>query len=230
MSTSTPVLQTISITTALLAAGGIATLTLFDVPILQSQPASRSLPSTRWLFSRGSHIFPAAGFICSAGFGILASQALPAPISQISKAIGSQGLRVLGARSGGYILAGLLCLSIGSWTSLVMIPNNFALIQLNAEKHGSRSDASARVLQSSASSSSSKDDAKGRTSLDSVNGKGEANQWTDLSGPQEETPVKSSIEEDEKVREMLGVFGRQNMARAMFMGLGGVVGLLAALA
>lgn len=106
-----------------------------------------------------------------------------------------------------------------------MIPNNFALIKLNAEKGGSRSDESARVLKSF-----SKKESQGRTSLDSVNGKGEANQWTDLSGPQEETPVKSSTEEDEKVREMLGVFGRQNMARAVFMGLGGVVGLFAALA
>lgn len=106
-----------------------------------------------------------------------------------------------------------------------MIPNNFALIKLNADKNGSRSDESARVLKSS-----SKNDGKGRTSLDSVNGKGEANQWTDLSGPQEKTPVKSSAAEDEKVRMMLGVFGRQNMARAVFMGLGGVVGLMAALA
>lgn len=105
-----------------------------------------------------------------------------------------------------------------------MVPNDFALIKLNADKHGSRSDESASVLKSF-----SQNGVKGRTSLDSVNGKGEANQWTDLSGPQEETPMQSSSAEDAKVREMLGVFGRQNMVRAVFMGLGGVVGLLATL-
>lgn len=225
MSTLSPFLQTVSVSTALLAAGGIAILTLFDVPILRSQPASRSLPSTRWLFSRGSHIFPTEGFISSAGFVMLASQTLPVPISKISKVVTSRGLRALRAKSGGYILAGLLCLFIGPWTSFVMAPNNLAIIKLNADKNGSRSDESARVLKSS-----SKNDGKRRKSLDSVNGKGEANQWTDLSGPQEETPMKSSSAEDEKVREMLGVFGRQNMVRAVFMGLGGVVGLLASLA
>lgn len=105
-----------------------------------------------------------------------------------------------------------------------MIPNNFALIKLNADKNGSRSDKSAGVL-----SSYFKDDAKGRTSLDSVNGKGEANQWTDWSGPQGETPEKSSSAEDENLREMLGIFRRQNMVRAIAMGLGGVVGLMTAL-
>ncbi|KAJ4422627.1 hypothetical protein N0V82_002746 [Gnomoniopsis sp. IMI 355080] len=224
MTALTPFLQTVSISSALVAAGGIATLTLFDVPILQSQPASRSLPSTRWLFSRGSHIFPTAAFVSSAGFGVLGFQALPFPPSQLFKAIGSRGIRAIGARSGGYILAGLLCLSIAPWTSMVMIPNNFALIKLNADKNGSRSVKSAAALKSVP-----QDGTRPRTALDSVNGKGEADQWTELSGPQEETLLKSSVAEDEKVREMLGLFGRQNMARAVFMGLGGVVGLWAAL-
>ncbi|KAJ4387866.1 hypothetical protein N0V93_008469 [Gnomoniopsis smithogilvyi] len=224
MSALTPLLQTVSISSALIAAGGIATLTLFDVPILQAQPASRSLPSTRWLFSRGSHIFPTAAFVSGAGFGVLAFQALPIPVSRLFKAIGSQGIRAIGARSGGYIIAGLLCLSIAPWTSIVMIPNNFALIKLNADKMGSRSEKSAEVLNSISSK-----DSRQRTSMDSVNGKGEANQWTDLSGPQEETPVKSTAAEDKKVKEMLELFGRQNMVRAVLMGLGGVVGLWMAL-
>lgn len=219
-----PFFQTISISTALLAAGGIATLTFFDVPILQSQPASRSLPATRWLFSRGSHVFPTAAFVSAAGFGVLGSQALPVPLSQVFKAIASQGIKAIGARSGGYLVAGIFCLSIAPWTSVVMIPNNFALMQLNADKLGSRSAKSAEVLRAT-----SRDDSKQRTSLDSVNGKGEANQWTEFSGPQKKTPVKSTAAEDEKVKEMLGLFGRQNLVRAVLMGLGGVVGLWAAL-
>lgn len=224
MSTLTSFLQTVSISSALIAAGGIATLTLFDVPILQSQPASRSLPSTRWLFSRGSHIFPTAALVSGAGFGVLALRAVPVPISQFFKAIGSRGIGAIGAKSGGYLVAGLLCLSIGPWTSIEMVPNNFAMIKINADKKGSISENSAEVLKSVSQTGSNQ-----RTSLDSVNGEGEANQWTDLSGPQEETPVKSTAAEDEKVREMLGIFGRQNMARAVFIGLGGVMGLWVAL-
>lgn len=53
-------IQITSITTSLLAAGGIAALSLFDIPLLASQPADRALPLVRWLFSRGSHIFPQA--------------------------------------------------------------------------------------------------------------------------------------------------------------------------
>ncbi|KAI1024604.1 hypothetical protein LB503_007175 [Fusarium chuoi] len=60
--------EIISISTALMASGGIATLTFFDVPELQSQPASRSLPSIRWLFSRGSHVFPSASLLSTIGF------------------------------------------------------------------------------------------------------------------------------------------------------------------
>ncbi|ORY07934.1 hypothetical protein BCR34DRAFT_16188 [Clohesyomyces aquaticus] len=63
MSSSSPTtqaLQIIGVSTALMASGGIACLSLFDIPLLSSQPASRSLPQIRWLFSRGSHIFPAA--------------------------------------------------------------------------------------------------------------------------------------------------------------------------
>ena len=57
---TTHAIQTLSVSVSLLAAGGIAGLSLFDVPELQSQPADRALPQIRWLFSRGSHIFPQA--------------------------------------------------------------------------------------------------------------------------------------------------------------------------
>jgi hypothetical protein len=54
------VVQTVAISSALIGAGGIATLSAFDLPIIRSQPADRALPSLRWLFSRGSHVFPTA--------------------------------------------------------------------------------------------------------------------------------------------------------------------------
>lgn len=60
MATLTQAVQVSSIATSLIAAGGIASLSLFDVPELASQPADRALPQIRWLFSRGSHIFPQA--------------------------------------------------------------------------------------------------------------------------------------------------------------------------
>ncbi|KAK0270642.1 hypothetical protein LTR35_010850 [Friedmanniomyces endolithicus] len=75
--TTTAAAQLLSISIALLASGGIASLSLFNVPLLQSQPASRSLPQTRWLFSRGSHTFPQAAFLSSAGFAYLAWTAVP---------------------------------------------------------------------------------------------------------------------------------------------------------
>ena len=52
--------QALSISIALAGAGGIAALSLFDIPEIRSQPADRALPMIRWLFSRGSHIFPQA--------------------------------------------------------------------------------------------------------------------------------------------------------------------------
>lgn len=230
MSALTTILQTTAISTSLLAAGGIATLSLFDVPLLQSQPASRSLPSIRWLFSRGSHIFPTAAFISAAGFSALAVRALPVPPSLLPRLLAGAGVREglrLAARTSGYLAAGLLCISIAPWTTLVMIPNNFALIGMNADKGGSRSERSAGVLTASGTSAGREG---ARTAADSVDGKGEANQWADLSGPQGKTPRGSTAKEDGKAREMLGVFAQQNWVRAVLMACGGVVGILTALA
>lgn len=225
------ILQTISISTSLLAAGGIATLTFFDVPMLQAQPASRSLPSTRWLFSRGSHVFPTAAFVSAAGFGTLAVQSLAAPLSSISSSLsllfhdpnrGARGLSAaVGGRSWAFVAASLLCLSIGPFTTRVMIPNNFALIEKNVDKGGARSAKSAALL--------SKDKETTRKSArDSVDGKGEADELRDLSGPQEKTVADTTAREDEEVREMLSLFGRQNLVRAGLVGAGGVVGLVTA--
>ena len=203
--------QLLSISTALVSAGGIATLSLFDVPELQSQPASRSLPSTRWLFSRGSHIFPAASAITSATFAYLAYAARPAaalPLLQVLQH----------GRVPGYIAAAVLTISIAPVTTLLMVPTNFRLIELNEELGGARSQ---------------RNDGAGagqRSALESVDGKGQVNQFRDVSGPQGKTGRDSTKAEDEEVRELLGTFGRLNGLRALLMAAGGVVGLATALA
>lgn len=204
--------QLLSISTALIAAGGIASLSLFDIPELQSQPASRSLPSIRWLFSRGSHIFPTAAAVSSAGFAYLVYAAQPAasmPLTQLLRH----------GRVPGYMMAALLTISIGPFTSL-MIPTNFRLIKMNEERGGARSQRSARERQTGASDQSAED---------SVAGKGQAPQFTDLSEPQSKTDEDSTKAEDEEVRELLAKFERMNAVRAVCMAAGGVVGLATAL-
>lgn len=123
-----------------------------------------------------------------------------------------------GARANGYIVAGVLCFAIGPCTS-VMIPNNFALIKMNADKGGARSERAARNGVAR----------PGRTAVESVWGKGEGDEFTDSSGPQGKTREDSTREEDEEVRERLAVFWRQNMVRAVLMAAGGIVGLVTAL-
>lgn len=222
MSTVTLLLQTTSITTSFLAAGGIASITLFDVPILQSQPASRSLPSTRWLFSRGSHVFPAAAAVSGLGFGTLGLLSYSSS-SSYSSAAAEKTVEI-----GGYVAAALLCVAIAPWTFRVMVPNNFELIRMNAERGGARSSAAAAAHHAGGQGGEKKK-MKERSANDSVRGVGEGPEFTDLSGPQGSTPEETTEAEDERVREMLGVFGRQNMARAVLMALGGVVGLVTAL-
>ena len=181
MASSTGIaVQTLSIATSLIASGGIMTLSLFDVPIIQSQPASRSLPSIRWLFSRGSHIFPQAAMISSAGFMYLAYAALPVSRHSLIRTL-SQG-NSYSSTVVGYILAAALSASIGPFTAFLMIPTNFQLIEKNAQMGGARSAKPAvqgeRGLQ--------------RSAEDSVQGLGEVNELTDLSGPQDKTQRDSS--------------------------------------
>lgn len=121
----------------------------------------------------------------------------------------------------GYLAAAALNFSIAPFTIVWMAPNNFALIEMNEKKGGARSEKSAQEGQYSAGQ---------RNADDSVSGKGDPNQYTDLSGPQSNTPRESTAKEDEEVREMLGKFGRQNAVRAVLGGVGGIVGLVAALA
>ncbi|KAJ4126989.1 hypothetical protein NW768_008610 [Fusarium equiseti] len=199
--------QVFSITTALLASGGIATLTFFDIPELQSQPASRSLPSIRWLFSRGSHVFPSASLLSTVGF-----------ICSASASNGSSTLYSISTntpKANGFLLAAALSFSIAPFTQL-MIPTNFALIKKNNELGGARSK----------KADGGKTD---RSALDSVLGSGEGDEFMDLSGPQERTKEDSSQEDDEQVRQLLEKFRWLNLARAVLIGAGGIVGLYAAM-
>ncbi|KAF4337163.1 hypothetical protein FBEOM_9013 [Fusarium beomiforme] len=192
-----------------MASGGIATLTFFDVPELQSQPASRSLPSIRWLFSRGSHVFPSASLLSAIGFVYSASSSnlSNSPLYFITTNT---------SKTNTLLVAAALAFSIAPFTQL-MIPTNFALIKENNKLGGARSEKAA------------KDGAlSDRSAWESVKGTGEGFEFTDLSGPQEQTQRESSKEEDEKVRELLERFRWLNLVRAVLIGAGGVVGLYAA--
>jgi hypothetical protein len=222
-STSTKALQILSISTAFLASGGIATLSLFDVPLLASQPASRSLPLTRWLFSRGSHVFPSASLISSTGFACLAYSALP-PTSRTFSGLMSL---LSTAKIGGYVAAAVLTLGIGPVTHF-MLPTNFRLIKLNEELGGARSAKSAVYRQEKHKQQMAGEWPRGVD--EAVNGTDDVSQWWDWSGPQERTVRESSKKQDEEVRGLLEKFGRLNVIRAGVMGVGGIVGLWAALA
>ncbi|KAM0344940.1 hypothetical protein ACHAPU_007074 [Fusarium lateritium] len=205
--------EALSIATSLVASGGIATLTFFDVPELQSQPASRSLPAIRWLFSRGSHVFPSASLISTIGFIYSASAKNPQSFGSLYS-LGTNSPQV-----NGFLAAAALTISIGPFTQL-MIPTNFALIKMNNQLGGSRSDKAAR--ENSGVST-------GRSALESVKGTGEGVEFTDLSGPQERTSRDSTAEEDEQVRDLLERFRWLNLVRAVLIGAGGVVGLYSAM-
>jgi hypothetical protein len=214
---STLTVQVLSITTALVASGGIATLSLFDAPILISQPASRSLPSTRWLFSRGSHIFPTAAFASSAGFAYLAYKTLP---SSTSLSWSTVIRHAFSGKPGLYLAASALTLSIGPFTQL-MIPTNFRLIELNEAKGGARSAASAQYRKEKGFGA--------RSAKEATEGKNDVSQWSDLSRPQERTRDDSTAEEDREVRGLLEKFQNLNAGRAVLLGVGGIVGLVGAL-
>ena len=230
MATPTLALKVISISTSLIAAGGIATLTLFSIPSLRALPASRSLPQIRWLFSRGSHIFPAASLISSSGFLSLAFLALPVgqrTLPHLLKTFGSRG----GAWNGsvaGYVASAVLCISIAPWTAQIMVPTNFELIRIGHEKGGKRSERSAKE---EANKDSGGTEAGGSDpALDSVDGQGQASQFTDLSDPQGKIEASTTEEEDRKVQQLLTKFGQLNMGRAVLMGAGGILGLVTSLA
>lgn len=102
-----------------------------------------------------------------------------------------------------------------------MIPTNFELIKINEELGGSKSARSAQYRESKG--------AKPRTAEQSVDGKEDISQWSDLSGPQSKTAREATKEEEERVQVLLQRFGRLNYVRAVLMGVGGAVGLAGAL-
>jgi hypothetical protein len=93
---------------------------------------------------------------------------------------------------------------------------------MNESKGGSRSANSAKAGKSYIPGE--------RSAEDSVAGKGESDQFRDLSGPLTQTPEETNEADDKKVRQLLSKFGKLNMLRAVMIGLGGVVGLFTALA
>lgn len=103
-----------------------------------------------------------------------------------------------------------------------MIPTNFELIRINEELGGSKSAQSAQYRE--------RVDAGPRTAEQSVEGKEDISQWSDVSGPQSKTGREATKQEEERVQELLARFGRLNYVRAVLMGVGGVVGLAGALA
>jgi hypothetical protein len=111
-----------------------------------------------------------------------------------------------------------------------MIPTNFTLIKLNEQLGGTRSAKSAQHRQKLADDPNKMPGGWDRSAEDSVDGKDDVSQWFDLSPPQERTRKDSSKKQDEEVRELLEKFKALNWARAVLMGIGGVVGLSAALA
>ena len=226
--TSIVIAKLVAITASLVGSGGIFALSLFDIPELRAQPASRSLPSIRWLFSRGSHIFPQAAFIASASFATLAYHAytaLPASKDIVHALLHTQpGWTVLG-----YLLASALSLSIAPFTQLVMIPSNFELIKHNINLGGSRSQASEAERNKQPPQQQAA--LNQRSAKDSVNGKGEyVNELSDLSDPQAKAPREASREEEERVRALLTKFGWLNAVRGVLLGAGGMVGLAVAVA
>ncbi|KAF3052610.1 hypothetical protein E8E11_010441 [Didymella keratinophila] len=216
---ATQAIQIFTISTALFTSGGIAALSAFDIPLIRSQPASRSLPTLRWLFSRGSHTAPTGIMLSSAGFAYLSYTALPASASRTFSTMLSHAAK---GTPGLYLAASVLCFSTAIFTRLAMIPTNFTLIKKNEELGGSHSVQSAAYRE--------KVGAKPRTAEQSVNGEKDVSQWTDLSDPQGRTERESTREEDEEVRGLLSNFEKLNYVRAGLMGAGGIVGLVAALA
>jgi len=202
---------------ALAGAGGIASASVFDIQEIKSQPASRSLPMLRWYFSRGSHTFPTLAQISAGGFAYLAYSALPSSVTL------TQALSTLASpqsKAFGFLMASVLSIGIAPVTALWMVPAcNFPLIELNEKLGGSRSERSAKVEGAGSGSAEN-----------SVNGKGQASQFTDLSGPQTKTQREATPAEERQVQELLDKFTRINYVRAALLGAGGVVGLVTALA
>ncbi|PVH80209.1 hypothetical protein DL98DRAFT_629584 [Cadophora sp. DSE1049] len=217
ITTTTTLVQFVSISTAFIASGGILSLSLFNIPLLRCQPASRSLPQIRWIFSRGSHTFPTAAIISTTGFFYLALTSL-SPTQTLPQIL---NLANNSRTVNGNLLAGVLSVSIALFTQLAMIPTNFVLIEKNEELGGARSEKSAKERE---------DKVGGKSAIESVEGKEDVSEFDDLSGPQERTEEDGTGEDERVVGELLKRFKWLNLCRAVLIGYGGVVGLVTALA
>ncbi|KAL0490658.1 yidC [Acrasis kona] len=209
-------INTVSISASLIAAGFNYCFCFFDIPILKAQKASRSLPSIRWLFSRGSHVLPTLAAVATSGFAYLAYLSAPqgkGPLQLLNFADN-------GIKFNGYLLSSLLNFAIVPFTMLVMLSNNFKLIKMNEEKGGTRSADSARHRGSKREKVSA---------YESISGKGALNQFTDLSGPQEKTIEDTTEAEDKEVNQSLDLFQKHNLVRAVLSTAGGMVGIWTAL-
>lgn len=133
--------QTAAISISLATSGGILAISNLINPLLDnsarsvssSQPdPSSTLPAVRFIFSRGSHIFPQAASIAGAAYFYLWYN------TPTSVALGGSGsiavLRdVLGldvSRRVGYLVAGLMTVSIGPITGLMLPAANQRLREL----------------------------------------------------------------------------------------------------
>ncbi|TFL00129.1 hypothetical protein BDV98DRAFT_605573 [Pterulicium gracile] len=214
-------LQVIGVSLSLIGTGMNIGFSHFAMDALKTQPASRSLPTVRWLFSRGSHTIPMIIFISSACFSVLS--VLPDHRPTMSPVFRSLSHFKMGPVNVGYLGAAAFNAAIGLVTMKLMLGNNFALIEMNEKKGGARSVEAAEALGQQGQ--------KGPMSADeSISGAGQPSQFTDLSGPQPRTDMDTTPEEDKEVREMLELFTRQNLLRIGLSGVGGLLGLVTALA
>lgn len=188
--------------------------------VLQSWLSHHPSINREWRPIRSTGLsLTSAQLTSTAGFLYLAYDALPQNLRSLSQLFKTTN----GMKVNGYFTAAFLSFSIALYTSQFMIANNFAIIKKNEEKGGARSQASAKAAREQGYKPGE------RSAEDSVNSKGEANQWTDTSGPMEKTADSFSEAEEREVWEMLDKFQKHNLVRASGIGLGGIVGLLTAL-
>jgi hypothetical protein len=156
--------------------------------------------------------------ISSTGFLYLAYAALPTSARTLSSVL----THAARGKPGAFLAASALSFSCAMFTSVAMIPTNFELIKRNEELGGSHSAKSADYREGIG--------ARPRTADESVNGKEDVSQWSDLSDPQEKTRRDTTEQQDEEVKGLLTKFEKLNYVRAALIGAGGIVGLMTALA
>ena len=111
--------QLISISTAFLTSGAIASLSYSSAPILIAASPKLSIPQTRALFSSGSHVFPQLAFLATAGFAYLAYLSPAQSTTQYQ-----------------YFAAAVGAIGIAPFTVLVMKPTNMTLRGIEESDEG----------------------------------------------------------------------------------------------